>query len=222
VLRFFPEFVAARKQVNAGAVGEVTSVRTRRGGQFPRAWQDWYGKVDWSGGAILDLVIHDLDWLRWTFGEVERVFAKGTAASLGEGAVVDLDYSLITLRFTSGAMAHVEATWADPGGFKVSFEICGDEGMLEYNFNEPAAPPLIVAKQAVSGMGAGVPVPESPLAVSPYQQELAHFLHCLDTGATPTVTPQDGIEAVRIANAAIESCRTGKVITLNSGTEAKS
>jgi UDP-N-acetylglucosamine 3-dehydrogenase len=214
VLRFFPEFAAAKAQVDAGAVGEMAAVRTRRGGPFPRAWENWYGKLDWSGGLVLDLIIHDFDWLRWTFGEVERVYAKGLAGKAGAGAEVEQDYALVTLRFKSGAVGHVEGTWADPGGFKVSFEIAGDQGLLEYNFNQPASPPFVAALAASDGERVGVPVPESPTAANPYQLELEHFLYCLKRGVPAGVTPRDGLEAARIALAALESIRTGKPVTL--------
>jgi predicted dehydrogenase len=211
VLRFFPEFVAAKAQVDAGAVGNVAAVRTRRGGPFPRAWENWYGKLDWSGGLTLDLAIHDFDWLRWTFGEVDRVFAKGLMGGQPAGAEVGIDYTLATLRFVSGVVAHVEATWADPGGFKVGIEIAGDEGLLEYNFNQPSGSPF-VASVAQTATGGGVAVPESPVAVSPYQLELAHFVDSLERGAPASVSPRDGLEAVRISLAVIESMRTGKPI----------
>jgi UDP-N-acetylglucosamine 3-dehydrogenase len=111
-------------------------------------------------------------------------------------------------------MAHVEGTWADPGGFKVGLEVAGDKGLLEYNFNQPAGAPLAVALDAPDGQRAGVAIPESPTAVNPYQAELAHFLECLDTGKKPLISPTDGLEAVRIAEAAIESARTGMPVTL--------
>lgn len=215
VLRFFPEFAAAKAQVQSGAVGEVAAIRTRRGGPFPRAWENWYGNVAMSGGAILDLIIHDFDWLRWTFGEVERVYARSITGSLPEDAVVDKDYALVTLRFESGAIAHVEGTWADPGGFKVNFEIAGTEGLLEYNFNLPSTPAFVATLAEADGMRAGVPVPESPLASSPYKDELAHFLDSLERGVPASVTGQEGREAVRIALAAIESTRTGQPVTLS-------
>lgn len=221
VLRFFPEFSTARAQVLAGAVGDVVAVRTRRGGPFPRAWENWYGKVDLSGGLVLDLIIHDFDWLRWTFGEVERVYAQGLVGDQPAGLEVERDYALVTLRFKSGAIGHVEGTWADPGGFKVTFEIAGTEGLLESNFNQPSSSPFVAAVAGPAGGAAAVPVPESPVAVNPYQAELAHFLDCLDAGRKPDITGEDGRGAVRIALAALESIRTGKPVDVHAGGGSK-
>ncbi|MEP6755070.1 MAG: Gfo/Idh/MocA family oxidoreductase [Chthonomonadales bacterium] len=216
VLRFFPEYAEARRQVLNGAVGNPATVRMRRGGQFPMGWENWYGKTEWSGGVPLDLIIHDFDWLRWTFGDVTRVFAKALS-SKSTDEYVSRDYALVTLRFESGVVAHVEGTWADPGGFKVAFEIAGDDGLLEYNFNQPASPTLLAALVTDPDQRVGVPVPDSPVAVNPYQAELEHFLHCLETGEKPIVSPEDGLAAVAIAEAANESAKTGKPVQLSGG-----
>lgn len=210
VVRFFPEFALMKRQVDAGAVGQVAAVRTRRGGRMPRAWDDWYADFARSGGVILDLLVHDFDWLSWVFGEVERVYARG----LGATRLPAFDYALVTLRFKSGAVAHVEGTWNDPAGFKVAIEIAGDAGLLEYNFNQPTNAPFRSALRVFSMSGGGVDVPESPVEVNPYQAELQHFCDCVEQGTMPSITPQDGRAAVQIALAAIESVRTGKPVTL--------
>ena len=181
-------------------------------------WENWYGKTAWSGGVPLDLIIHDFDWLLWTFGDVERVFAKSLSSKSTEEYVVR-DYALVTIRFKSGVLAHVEGTWADPGGFRVSFEIAGDEGLLEYNFNQPASPTLLAAIVTDIDQRVGVPVPDSPITINPYQAELEHFLHCLESGESPIVTPEDGLAAVAIAEAANESARTGLPVTINGGSK---
>jgi len=214
VLRFFPEFVAAKAQIDAGAVGRVAAVRVRRGGPFPRGSRDWYGDLNASGGVAIDLMVHDLDWLRWTFGEAERVFAKGVVGRPIVDRLPGMDYALATVRFQSGMIAHLEATWADPSGFRVQFEVAGDEGLLEYNFNQPAAKPLTMALQQADMATAAVPVPESPLAMSPYTAELAHFLDCVENGTKPRVTPRDGLEAVRLGNAVLDSIITGKPVSI--------
>jgi predicted dehydrogenase len=208
VLRFFPEYRMAHQMVRAGTLGTVASVRMRRGGDFPRTKSDWYADFEKSGGIIMDLIIHDIDWVRWTLGEVERLYAK----ALTFRGLEHLDYTLVTMRLRSGAIAHIEGTWCDPGGFRVSFEICGDSGMLEYDSAQMVA--LRVARRAEAGQAGGVEVPESPAVENPYYLELRHFVECYQSGQPPEITGEDGMEAVRLTLAAIESARTGAVVHL--------
>ena len=208
VVRFFPEFVSARNMVQRGSVGVPASVRTRRGGPMPSAWRQWYSDFELSGGCVLDLIIHDFDWLRWTFGEVERVYARG----LGSSRLPDQDYALVTLRFQSGVIGHVEGTWADPGGFKVTIEIAGDDGLLEYNCNQPTGTPFRAALRDAAAAGGGVAIPESPTGANPYTLELAHFLDSVERGVPASIQPEDGAAAVAIALAALESIATGQAV----------
>ncbi|MFN4032306.1 MAG: Gfo/Idh/MocA family protein [Fimbriimonadales bacterium] len=208
VLRFFPEYRTAHQLVRSGALGAIAAVRTRRGGDFPRPKSDWYADFSKSGGVILDLIIHDLDWMLWTLGAVERVYAK----ALTFRNLTHLDYTLVTLKFKNGAVGHIEGTWCDPGGFKVNFEVCGDSGMLEYDSTRQVA--LQIATRSDEGAGGGVQVPESPAAQNPYYLELRHFVDCVQNGQTPEITVEDGYNAVRLALAAIESAQTGRVIAL--------
>lgn len=208
VLRFFPEFAKAKELIDAGAVGRPAVVRTTRGGRYPSAWSDWFGNFEWSGGVILDLIIHDFDWLRWTFGEAERVFAKGLVGR----RIEHTDYALVTIRFKSGVIAHVEGTWLNPTGFTVKFEVAGDRGLIE--FSNKTSAPLVVAQTKTDEEKPGVPIPESPTLKNPYFQELQHFIDCIETGTKPMITPEDGMRAVEIALAAIESANTGKPVSL--------
>lgn len=208
VLRFFPEYRTAHQLVKSGAVGAVAAVRMRRGGDFPRTKSDWYADFTKSGGVILDLIIHDFDWMLWTLGAVERVYAK----ALTFRQLEHLDYTLVTLKFKNGAVGHIEGTWCDPGGFKVNFEVCGDSGMIEYDSARQVA--LQIATRADGDVGGGVQVPESPAVENPYFLELRHFIDCVQTGQPPEVTVEEGYNAVRLALAAIESAQTGRVVSL--------
>lgn len=212
VLRFFPEFALAHRLVKDGEVGTPAAIRTHRGGSFPKWSSGWFGDYSQSGGVLLDLVIHDFDWLRWTFGEVERVFAK----ALVHRNIPQCDYALTTLKFRSGAVAHVEGTWADPGGFRVWFEIAGDGGFVEYDSRDN--PTFSIAKRSTDDTPV-VPQRESPLMPhdDPYRQELAHFVECVTTGRQPDINAEDGLRAVAISRAALESARTGEPVGLGGG-----
>jgi UDP-N-acetylglucosamine 3-dehydrogenase len=202
VVRFFPEYVGIKEKIDAGDLGTVGMVRTSRRSPFLLGWNDWY--ADWrvSGGVLLDLVIHDFDYLRWTLGEVERVYARGM---LGR-EYNRLDYVLATLRFESGAIAHVEGHWGYPGPFNYSIEVAGSDALLTIDSTEPASLQLIG--------GASDEIPDLAAGMSPYEKELEHFIHCTATGEEAIVGGQDAYEALRIGLAATESVMTGEPVTL--------
>ncbi len=207
VLRFFPEYVNAKQMLDQEAIGPVAVVRTTRGGAFPMAWNNWYADFQCSGGLTLDMIIHDFDYLRWCFGEVERVYAKGLQGRVA----AQLDYALVTLRFKSGVIAHVEGTWAHDT-FSMKFEMAGKTGIIDYDSSRDK-PMVAFSRTAQAGSG-GVAVPESPLKENPYYLELKHFLSCIERDSDPIVTAEDAYEAMRIALAAIESMQTGKPVVL--------
>jgi predicted dehydrogenase len=209
VVRFFPEFARARQLLVGGALGQLGVVRSVRGGA-PPGHSSWFGDFAQSGGVILDVGIHDIDYLRWLCGDVRRVFARGLSFR-----GLPVDHALITLRFASGAIGHVEASWAfPPGAFHTAFELAGSEGLLAHDSDD--ARPLTVQYQpgAAPTREQGPPAPPSP--DDPYRRELEHFLQALDTGEEFLVTPQDALEALRVALAAIESVRTGQPIDVPS------
>ena len=202
VVRFFPEYVGIKQKIDAGDLGNVGVIRTSRRSPFLLGWNDWYADWRMSGGVLLDLVIHDFDYLRWTLGEVERVYARGM---LGR-EYNRLDYVLATLRFESGAIAHVEGHWGYPGSFNYSIEVAGSDALLSVDSTEPASLQLIG--------GAQNEVPDLASGKSPYAKELEHFIHCIATGEEPIVRAQDAREALRIGLAATESVLTGEPVTL--------
>lgn len=209
VLRFFPQYEAARSIVLSGSIGAPAIARTFRGNGFPHGWHDWYAHPSESGGVLLDMLLHDFDWLRWTFGEVERVYAKGLVKDVPQGR----DYALVTIRHRSGVLAHVEGTWCHTTPFNMKLEVAGDAGLLDYDDSQ-AKPVRFTPRQEEGGEIKKVAVPESPLAEDPYYRELRHFADVIQGKAEPLITPDDALAAMRIALAALESVETGKAITL--------
>jgi UDP-N-acetylglucosamine 3-dehydrogenase len=210
VLRFFPQYAQARSTVLSGALGQPSIVRTFRGNGFPQGWKNWYADPEQSGGLLLDLVLHDFDWLYWTFGEVERVYARGLMQEVPQGR----DYALVTLRHRSGVLAHVEGTWCHTTPFNMKLEVAGDAGLLDYDDSQ-ARPVRFTPRVVAETDSPKVAVPESPLAEDPYFLELRHFVDVLHGRAEPLITPQEALAALRIALAAIESVETGKAVTLS-------
>ncbi|GIV80071.1 MAG: dehydrogenase [Litorilinea sp.] len=211
VVRFFPQFARAHELVESGLIGRPGVVRTIRAGSFPRFGGSESGKIygnfALSGGVILDVCIHDIDFQRWCCGEVERVFARG----LTFAGHPERDHALLTLRFASGAIGHIEGSWAHPPGqFRTRLELAGDRGLIEWDSTQPQ--PIQAAQLDENGTVHRTTA--SPLAPEddPYCAELAHFLHCLETGEPFRVSPHDALMAVQIALAAIASLRRGEPV----------
>ncbi|MFD1675543.1 Gfo/Idh/MocA family protein [Alicyclobacillus fodiniaquatilis] len=209
VVRFFPEYKQIYDTLKAGEIGEIGTVHAFRGGGFPGgSWGDWYANVAKSGSLIVDLMIHDIDYLRWCFGEVERVYAK----SLLGRELNRFDHAFVSLRFKNGVIAHVEGSWAYPGGFRTELEVCGREGIVHYDSAQAA--PIHTSLRTTAAGGSGVAVPESPLQKSPYQLELEHFVDCIAQNKEPIVRAEDAYKALEISLAALESAQTGSVVKL--------
>ncbi|MCU4751223.1 Gfo/Idh/MocA family oxidoreductase [Halobacteria archaeon AArc-curdl1] len=200
VLRFFPQYAQARDVVEDGGIGNLGVARARRLSAFPD-WGhgNWYADRDQSGGVLLDLAIHDLDFLRWVGGDVERVFARRTRWDEGE-------HGHVTLRFADGAVGYVEASWGLPAGQELthSFELAGDDGLLEFDGEQPAM--TTSTEQGTTH--------SSPLSAGGYQRQLEAFLESIQAGREPPVTVEDGIETLRLSVAANRSAAEGRPVAL--------
>ncbi|MFM9872931.1 MAG: Gfo/Idh/MocA family protein [Fimbriimonadaceae bacterium] len=206
VVRFFPEHRRIHDLVVAGEVGKPASCRMRRGGKAPLGSEGWFRDPAHSGGVMLDLAIHDYDWMRWTFGEVKQVFAK--SVRLGKtvsGAKFEGDYALTTLTFESGVVGHCETTWMDPAGFRATVEVSGSEGIIE--FDSRLAPPVRMSTDSGS-----IAMSQMDGSDDPYFRHLSAVVSAVRTGTPMPITGVEGMAAVAIAEAAIVSAMENRPI----------
>ncbi|WP_274365826.1 Gfo/Idh/MocA family protein [Paenibacillus thermotolerans] len=206
VVRFFPDYAQIKRQIDEGQIGKVGVAHARRVGGHPGDARPWFKDADKSGGVIADLMVHDIDFMRWTLGEVASVYARNKVDS-------HMDYALLTLLFESGAVGNLEAFWGYPGSFRYSAEFAGSKGLLRCD--SMSAQSLQIRKAAVQESGEkAVEIPQSPGYRDPYYAELEHFVACIRDGSEPIVTADDACKALEIAAAAHESIRTGKAVQL--------
>lgn len=206
VVRYFPAYQAARELVVSGTLGTVSTARLHRLNASPAKVRDWYGDPSRSGGAVLDMAIHDIDWCLWALGPVERVFARGVGMPFA-------DVATVLLRHRGGALSTIETSWRDPR-FSTSLEVCGTAGL--YRAPEPGSRELAVeldedapASYLPSGQEAE-PAPDDP-----YRLELEAALAWFDGGPPPLATLGDGVAALQAADAALRSLDAGAPIALD-------
>lgn len=203
VVRFFPEHESIHKVVKSGKIGRPASARMRRCGGLPKNYDGWFKDEDKSGGILVDLAVHDFDWLRWTFGEIEQVFACRARAGRPD---LRGDYALVTLKTKSGVLCHVETSWLE-SSFRASVEVAGSEGAVEWDSRTSPT----FRFEADGNTAAMSP---NDATVDPFYRQLVAFKDLVDGKPSPIATIEDGAAALRIALAAFESSNTGKPVNL--------
>jgi predicted dehydrogenase len=210
VVRFFPEYARIKTVLDEGTLGPIGLVRSSRVGSSPGLTRAWIGDLALSGGVVVDLMIHELDTLRWYFGDLARVFAHGLSYSPYQATA---DHAQALLRFESGVVAHVEASWAH-AAFRTTLEIAGEHGIVRHDSEEVA--PL---RYDLPAEGTSPPRVERRGAISalPYRLQLRHFIDRLRDGE-PFLTPgEEGLRALEAALAVLASVRSGRPVHFAGG-----
>ena len=218
VVRFFPEYALAHSAVVEGQVGRLAVIRLHRGSYRPKKPAgNWFLDEVKSGGILMDLMIHDYDFARWVAGEVESVSARRVTQLHPDAPV---DYGLVILSHRSGALSHIAGAWAyPPPTFHTHLEIAGDRGLIEFDSDGTAPIHNLILKTGGSD-APDVAIPSSPVSESPYTTQIKEFYRALAEGKMTRVSATDGLAAVQITEAALESAHTGQPVKLQPLMEA--
>jgi predicted dehydrogenase len=203
-LRFWPEWLWAFRAVEDGRFGRVLAARLRRVSEPPR-WSPDYLDGAKSGGALLDLHIHDADFVQFCFGRPQAVYSTGFA--LVSGAI---DHVSTIYQVAGGASVTAEGGWvmSEGHGFNMAYTFLFERATLDYDMArgtealrlfEQGRKPRTVAPEGPDGYGA----------------ELAYMAECIRAGRPPRlVTAADALGAVEICEAEEQSIRSGQVVRL--------
>ena len=208
--RFDPSFRAVRDRVADDEIGAVEQVIiTSRDPTPPPA-----AYVAGSGGLFRDMTIHDFDMARFLAGDIAEVQAMG--ANLIDPAIEaqgDIDAAMLVLRAASGALVHINNSRRCAYGYDQRIEVFGERGMLQGQ-NRHLSTVEAWSRDRTRAMD---PVQDFFIAryEDAYRAELDHFVACIETGRPPMSGFAEGREALRLADAAVESLRTGRVVKLS-------
>ncbi len=204
-LRFWPEWAWVKHAIEQNAYGRVLAARFRRVSEPPAWSQSTYFKGDESGGALLDLHIHDTDFVQFCFGRPKAVFATGLSRFSGA-----IDHVFTQYQVANGASVSAEGSWLmGPGfGFNMAYTVIFENAMADYDSGRGAESLRLYEK--------GQP-PRTIKCDGPdgYIGELQHILDAIQTKRPPSaVTAQDGLSAVEICEAEERSIKTGQLVAL--------
>lgn len=208
--RFDPSFRAIRERVMHGEIGTIEQVIiSSRDPDLPNM-----NFLAASGGMFRDMTIHDFDMARYLVGDIAEVHAFGAVlVDPSIGAAGDIDSAMITLRARSGALVHINNTRRCIYGYDQRLEVFGSKGMLLAG-NKTAT--TVQSSNAQHTDAADVLLNSFiERYTDAYAAEVDHFVECLQSGTTPLTNFTDGVEALRVAEAALESMKTGRTIRLD-------
>lgn len=220
VLRSAPVFRALRDLVESGTLGDPMAAVFRDDQFFPTQGHyasQWRADVEQAGGGcLIEHSIHDVDILRFCFGEVDRVSGR-TANHAGHEGVEDV--ASVALSFASGFEAQLTSLWHDilSRGSTRRVEVFCREGMISL-VNEFQGPLRIQTSEGTEDRPCPSPdwVDQLPLAhdrtglgILAYVEADREFVDAVASGAPPEPGLDVALAAHRIVDAAYRSAALG-------------
>lgn len=204
-LRFWPEWKWVKQAIAEERYGRVLSARFRRVAEPPGWGEKHFPNGALSGGALLDLHIHDTDFVQYCFGRPQSVLSSGHTKVSGA-----IDHVVTQYHVRSGAIIHAEGSWAMTRGFgfNMSYTVNFENATADYDVARGAE----TLRLFEAGKAPAIIQLAEPDA---YVAELAHIVECVLSGRRPSVvTAEDGARAVEICEAEEQSVATGKLVVL--------
>jgi predicted dehydrogenase len=212
VERFNPAVIELKRRLRAGQLGRVFQVHARRVGPFPERVRDV--------GVVLDLAPHDIDVMRFLLeSEVIRVQAE-TEQRIN---TAHEDMLAGVLRFENGVVGVLDVNWLTPTKIR-EISVLGERGMFvvdylardltffenDHPLDERGDWAARHLKGVTEGARRAIPVEKA----EPLRIELEAFVAAVRDGIPVAVTPDDGLAAMRAAEALVEAGRRGEPVAV--------
>lgn len=209
-IRFWPEYRELKEIIDSKKAGRLLSLSLqRRSGRTSHSVGDWLNQEERSRGAVLDLHIHDTDYVLSLFGTPKAVSSTGTRDAGG------LNHIFTAYHYDSGVAVVAEGGWNYPAqwGFQMAFQAVFENGTVEFDsgakpaftgtFGAAAKSEILLKKdvQDASSVQIG-----NVSDLGGYYNELRYFIDCLKSGKHPEIaTGAQAAESLRVVEHEIES-----------------
>ena len=204
-VRFWPEYAKVKEIIAGGEYGKVLAATFQRLSAVPTwSYENWIMNEQRSGGVVMDLHIHDSDFVQYMFGMPRAVFSSGGKDSEGR-----LGHVVTQYLYDNDSVITAEGGWAlmPAFGFEMSFNIVQEKATIVYDCTrEPAFKVCPAEGEAFT--------PE----VQPgdgYILEIDHFVKVIGGEQVAPVTTLDASrDSIKIVGAEKGSIRTGSIVSI--------
>ena len=192
LMRFIPGLQQIRQSVENKKIGDLVCATAKRVSQ----WPERIGDV----GVVKDTAIHDIDVMRFISGEDPiTVYAKMGSMKHRKFE----DYAQIMLTYKDGKSAFIESNWLTPYKTR-ALTVTGSDAIMRLDY---ITQDLWIEQQTETLQ------PRYPFQ-EPLKLELQHFVDCIVEKKKPVVTGEDGVRALEVAQAAMQSSAKNRAIQL--------
>ena len=206
--RHNPAVKFVQASINNKQFGELITLASKRVSNFPGRIRDT--------GVIFDLGIHDIDVMRFLAGNITSVYARTGRFT----KTIDFeDHANIVLNFENGICGVVEVNWLTPMKVRKLFLTCS-KNFVEVDYTSQTVTISSSSFKTLDEMN----LYRTPLDYNinqvalekkePLRNEIEDFISAIDKGGKPLASGEDGVIAIRVAQAAIKSSTTGKEVKL--------
>jgi predicted dehydrogenase len=212
-LCYTPKSLKAFASVRAGAIGDVTWVRSRETHPGPHSAWFWDGRLT-GGGAIIDLGCHCIEIIRNFVGKENRPVEVLCHTDTLVHPIADEDNAVALIRFESGAIGQFEVSWTFRGGMDLRDEVAGTHGTIWMNHFLRTGFEMFtagggsgyVAEKAETSAGWLFPVGDE-VAELGYVHMFSDMFDAIDDGRQPQETFYDGYVVNAVMDAAYRSAK---------------
>ncbi len=192
LMRFIPGLQSIREAVESKKIGELVCSNAKRVSQ----WPERIGDV----GVVKDTAIHDIDVMRFISKQDPiTVYAKTGSMRIKKFE----DYAHIMLTYKSGESAFIESNWLTPYKTR-TLTVTGSDAIMRLDY---ITQDLWIEQQKETRQ------PRYPFQ-EPLKCELQHFADCILEKKKPLIAGEDGVKALEIAQAAIQSSAKNRAVNL--------
>ncbi len=207
--RFDPSFADVKRRIGAGEAGavEMVTILSRDPAPPPVSY------IERSGGLFRDMMIHDFDMARFLLGE-EPVEVHAVGACLVDPAIGkagDVDTAAVLLKTASGKIAQISNSRRATYGYDQRIEVHGSKAMLAAGNRTTTT----VVRANGDGYASDPALPFFlERYAEAYRAELGAFIEAVLDGKAISPSGEDGLRAQRLADAATDSAKSGKPVTV--------
>ncbi len=194
-------FMEAKRQIDAGEIGDVVYVRScTRGPSQPR---EWMYDIKKSNGILAELNSHDIDCVRWLVGSDFDTMHVSAGNYRSKEVSADFPYYydnvVLSGKFENGVQYAIDGAAYVKYGYDAQVEVLGTKGVIRVMRQEGNGVQTVTAE---GGMQRAFVKSWMNLFKDAYLTEDVHFIDCVRNGKTPCVTGRDGLMAVKVVEEA--------------------